>query len=284
MRLQDYAPLVFNDFIPSKSGIKKAIKKGLILVNGKVGKTATLISTQDILELTENLSPNYKTYKLALPIIFKDEYLAVINKPAGLIVSGNAFKTLFNALTFNLFPSSLTDKLERPTPVHRLDNQTSGLIIVAKTKSAQIALSEQFILKTIKKKYYTILVGNLSTAKKVVSTIDNKQAETFFKPIKIVKSLKYNYLTLTEAYPLTGRTHQIRIHAAKINHQILGDKLYGNPQLVHKGKGLLLCASALALRHPKTNEKLIFEIDLPHKFKALLDREQNRWNYKQLLK
>lgn len=284
MRLQDYAPLVFNDFIPSKSGIKKAIKKGLILVNGNIGKTATWISSQDVLELTENLSINYKTYKLKLPIIFEDDYLAVINKPAGIMVSGNAFKTLFNALPFNLFPSSLTDRLERPTPIHRLDSQTSGLVVVAKTKSAQLALSEQFILKTIKKKYYTILIGNLSEAKTVISTIENKQSETYFKPIKTVNSLKYNYLTLAEAYPLTGRTHQIRIHASKIEHQIVGDKLYGDARLIHKGKGLFLCASALEFIHPKTSEKITLAIDLPHKFKAMLAREEKRWNYKQLLK
>lgn len=276
--------MVFTDFIPSKSGIKKAIKKGLILVNGQSGKTATLISTQDTLELTQGLPANFKTFKLKLPIIFEDDYLAVINKPAGIRVSGNAFKTIFNTLPFNLCASSLQDKLERPTPVHRLDSQTSGLLVVAKTKIAQLALSEQFNLRTIKKKYYTIVIGNLNTAQTVVSIIDNKQSETYFKPIKTIKSLKYNYLTLTEAYPFTGRTHQIRIHAAQIGHQILGDKLYGNAQLIHKGKGLFLSASALEFCHPKTNKKVNVTIKMPYKFNALLEREEKRWNYKQLTK
>ncbi|MDP3312218.1 RluA family pseudouridine synthase [Lutibacter sp.] len=238
----------------------------------------TWVQNGFVLELLESPQKQPKIFECILPIILEDNHIAIINKPAGLIVSGNYFKTVYNALPFNLEKSNCIDALPWPTPLHRLDSQTSGLLLIAKTKTAQVELQNQFKNNSIQKKYCTIVVGKVLTNQKITTPIEEKEAETTFEIIKIIKSLKYNDLSCLKVSPKTGRTHQIRIHLSSINYPIFGDKLYGNLENVHVGKGLFLAATELTFLHPKSFEKVHIKIDTPPKFLSLLKREERRWN------
>ena len=282
--MQDYAPKIFYNYIPSNSGVKKAIKRGQILVNGIIGKTATWVNYGQVIELLESSITIPKIFECKLPVLFEDDFMAVINKPAGLTVSGNQFKTVTNALPFNLFKSTQKDALPFPLPVHRIDNQTSGILLIAKTKTAQIELGKQFENRTVLKKYCTIVIGNIHVNQKIETPIASKTAATSFEIIKIVKSLKFKELSCLKVTPKNGRTHQIRIHLASINHPILGDKIYGNSEFNHKGKGLFLCASEIEFLHPKTFKTIHLKVAIPHKFKSMLVRERRRWNTYNLTK
>lgn len=233
-----------------------------------------------VIELLETPQSQPKIFELQLEVLFEDNFMAAIHKPAGFSVSGNAYKTIYNALPFNLKKSTESDALPWPTPLHRLDNQTSGILLIAKTKTAQIALGNQFENHTIQKKYCAVVIGETLSNGKIKTPIEDKIAETGFEIVTVVNSLRYEHLSLLNVFPKTGRTHQIRIHLASINHPIFGDKLYLEEKMLHKGKGLFLCANEISFLHPKTSEEINLKIEIPHKFESLLLREQRRWrNY-----
>lgn len=275
-RLSDYAIGVF-DTLPTRKGVKKAIKKGAIYVNGEIGKTGTwIVSGDDIIlyDLEENLP---KTFEFELVVVFEDNDLAVINKPGGIPVSGNFYKTIQNALPHNLQPSTAADALRIPRPVHRLDAPTCGLLLIAKTKTAHLDLSKQFQNKTIQKRYQAIATGQLSKKGRIETPIDGKPSITDFESEKVIPSLKNDFLTLVNLYPITGRTHQLRKHLAMLNHPILGDKMYGQEGLILWKKGLFLCAVELNFIHPKTKEATQVIIQPPNKFDLILEREERRF-------
>lgn len=272
-RLYDYAFLIFQKYIPSKKGIKKALKRGEIWLDNKKGKSGDWVKEGQHIELRDlELNPP-KPYPLELEIIYEDEYFAVINKPAGISVSGNQFRTIQNAIINQIKVSNFDDALKWPRPVHRLDNQTSGLLVIAKTAKAIINLSKQFENKDVKKTYYALVIGEPEKSGIINLPIDNHKATSLFKTLKTINSIKSNKISLIELEPQTGRTHQLRIHCAKSGFPILGDKLYGdqNNTLLHKG--LFLSANKISLKHPFLNDIITLEINTPKKFEIRLKNE-----------
>ena len=265
IRFQEYGVGIFNS-IPTKSGIKKAIKKQLIFIDGVLASTSKYISGEEKIELFQSeTSSVFKRLKLKLEVLFEDEYLAIVYKPAGILVSGNKFVTIANGLTQNLKKSKQSDAV-KPQPVHRLDYQTSGLLLVGKTSTAIIELGKLFQNKEIKKTYFAITIGAMNTVGRINFLIDKKVAQTKFEVIKTVVSERFGYLNFVKLAPKTGRKHQLRKHVAEIGNPILGDKKYFLEHRVLTGKGLFLHAAALDFVHPFTKDKISITKELPKKF------------------
>ena len=205
---------------------------------------------------------------MPLKILFQDAYLAVIQKPAGILVSGNSFKTITNALEQNITQSNRADAA-KPQPVHRLDYATSGLLLIGKTNSSIRVLNKMFEEKKIKKTYYAVTIGSMNTEGKIETEIDNKPSQTSYKVLKTATSKRFSKLNLVILKPQTGRRHQLRIHMSSIGLPILGDKVYGIEHLILNGKGLYLHAYSLEFIHPLTNKKISIKDELPKKFTKL---------------
>jgi len=276
IRLVDYVVYIFPE-IPSRSAAKKSIKRGEILINSNKSEQGEWVKTGQVISLIDLQNKPPKIFELKLEIVFEDDHLAVINKPASISVSGNKYKTIVNALPFNLKTSKSDDALKWPLPVHRLDYPTSGLLLIAKTRSAQIQLGKQFEKRQVKKVYRAIIAGDIPKKGIINQSIDGQDAVTEYKLLISEPSLKVDAVSLVQLMPLTGRTHQLRIHLSEIGHPIIGDDKYGNDLPLLKGKGLFLSAIGLEFAHPITNEKCKFQIDQPQKFTSFLERESRRW-------
>lgn len=248
--------------------MKKAIQKKYVKVNGIQAKTATLLHGGEIIELY-GLEKTKPVFEFAIKVIFEDNYLAIVHKPAGLVVSGNKFQTLENALPFNLSSSNQPDALRQPLPIHRLDFPTTGILLIGKTANAVTALKQLFENKTIHKTYAAVTYGEMPSKGIINTPIDGKDAFSEFKVLKTLKSERYSFLNLVELNPKTGRRHQLRKHLAGIGTPIFGDLTYGKEHLIAKGNGLYLHASKLQFTHPITQEKLNFITNLPKKFNRL---------------
>ena len=276
VRLSDYARTAFPS-IPSRKGIAKAIKRGELWVDGAPGQSGDWVETGQMLELVDLQQHVPKTYPLPLEVVFEDEWLAVVNKPAGIEVSGNKFKTIENALAGSLSPSTQSDALGWPRPVHRLDYSTSGLLLVAKTSGAQVFLGRQFEERAVRKRYCAVVMGALSVSGQVDDPINGLPAHSDYTVAETVPSLRSGHLTRVDLFPVTGRTHQLRIHMAAIGHPIVGDTKYGKEGNVLKGKGLFLAAVELRFPHPVDQREITVSTDVPPKFGTLLKREKIRW-------
>jgi 23S rRNA pseudouridine1911/1915/1917 synthase len=192
----------------------------------------------------------------------------VIHKPAGILVSGNSFKTITNALAQNIQQSSLPDATV-PQPVHRLDYATTGLLLIGKTSSSIRILNRMFEEKKIEKTYYAITIGEMANQGKITSEIEGKKSQSNFILLESVISKRFRKLNLVKLKPHTGRKHQLRKHVSSIGNPILGDTAYGIENLILKGKGLYLHAYSLSFIHPFTNENVYFKDKFPRKFKKL---------------
>lgn len=264
IRLQEYAALVFKT-IPTRSGIKKAIKRQEILIDGKVGKTSDWIKEHQKIELLQQEVSEKKIFQLKLEVIFEDEFMAVVHKPAGYPSSGNYFKTIENALPFNLQTSEEKDALPYPLPVHRLDNPTFGLLLVAKTRTAQIQLNRSFENKKIFKTYLALVVGEVPQNFIYENVIEGKAALTKGKRLKLIKK-KDRLFSLLELNPETGRTHQIRRHLSENGFPIVGDIEYGSGENFFQKKGMYLSAAGLKFQHPVNSETVKLQLEMPKKF------------------
>ena len=268
IRFQEYAVGIFKT-IPTKSGIKKAIKKQLIFIDGISATTSKYISGGEKIELFESdNSSTFERLQLDLEVLFEDDFFAVIYKPSGILVSGNKFVTIANGLAQNLKKSNQTDAV-KPQPIHRLDYPTSGLLLVGKTSAAIQKLGELFKNKEIQKTYFAITIGKMNTDGVIKANVDDKKAYTNYEVLQSVISKRFNFLNLVKLSPKTGRKHQLRIHLLSIGNPILGDKEHFIEGKILIGKGLYLHASNLDFIHPFTNEKISITKELPKKFSKI---------------
>lgn len=245
------------------------MKKGLITIDGELARTSDWIEEGQVLKLyAEELQQEKKIFKLRLEVLYEDESLAVIHKPSGYPTNGNYFKTIENALPFNLKATTEKDQLPYPQPVHRLDNPTSGVLLISKTQRAKTLLSVLFEQHDIQKSYVAIVEGLLKSNRgEIKSDVEEKTSLTRFEVEKTFQKKDKDF-SLVHLFPNTGRTHQLRIHLSSIGHPIVGDKIYGSK---FKKEKLLLHASSLQFQHPKTQKSLTIKTEFPHKFVKFID-------------
>lgn len=270
----------------SRSFIQTNLEAGNILVNGKVCKPSYKLELAD--EITFNIPAERKLEVVAkdlnLDIIYEDEDLAVINKPKGMVVhpaNGHYDDTLVSGLLHSLKNLSSINGVIRPGIVHRIDKDTSGLLVVAKNDKTHEGLQAQLKDHSLARVYYALVIGEITEEYgrinapigrdpkdrvKQAVVADGKEAVTNFRVIERFK----NY-TLVECRLETGRTHQIRVHMAYIKHPILGDPLYG-PRKVYGDLGQYLHAKEIGFIHPITKEKMHFTTELPEYFKLELEK------------
>ena len=238
-------------------------------MNGATASSATFIRGGETVSLSIPEQTGFKK-KLILPlnVLWEDEHLAVIHKPAGILVSGNCFKTVANALAQNIKPSSLADATI-PQPVHRLDYATTGVLLVGKTSSSIRVLNKMFEVKQVEKIYYAVTIDEMKDSGTITTDIDGKQSRSDYTVKESVRSERFGQLNLVQLTPQTGRRHQLRKHLSAIGNPVLGDKDYGTEGLILNGKGLYLHAYSLRFTHPFTSQATYVEDDFPQKFKKI---------------
>ncbi len=274
MRL-DRAAMRLSAF-PTRQSSRKAARRGELAVNGVVSESSRWVGPGDTVAWLEPRTPRHPPLAIEVPVVHEDDAMAVVVKPAGLVTMGAHPRTLERALPVNLVRSPAPDRLARPRPVHRLDARTSGLVVVAKTRSALAALGSAFEAREVDKAYRALVVGALVGEHTVDVPIDGREARTRIRSLHVGPSVKAGHVTRVEARPETGRTHQIRRHLAELGHPVLGDALYGHEPLVLRGQGLFLFAVELRLAHPTHGGSCTFAIDEPPKVAAFLAREARR--------
>lgn len=269
----------------TRSHIKHWIADGVAKVNDKAVKAGYSLRLCDIVTLEEIIEKTLDAVAEDIPIdiVYEDEDIAVINKPQGMVVHPaikNYDGTLVNALMYRLSSLSSINGVIRPGIVHRLDKDTSGLMVVAKNDLAHTNLSEQISKKDCRRIYWALVDGivksdgeiktyfgrDTKNRLKMAVLPDGKIAHTLYRVLKV-----FDKYTLVEFELKTGRTHQIRVHSAYIHHPIVGDKLYNPNPCKFKLSGQLLHAKKLILTHPRTGEVMQFESELPDYFKNVLN-------------
>ena len=274
----------------TRTSAQRLIEQGNILVNGKKQKVAYKIAENDVItvEHEEPKQIELKAQKIPIEVIYEDADIIVVNKPKGMVVhpaNGNPDGTLVNAI-MNICKDSLSGigGEIRPGIVHRLDKDTSGVIIIAKNDKAHINISEQIKNHKIEKTYIALVRGivkeNQATInmpigrstkdrKKMAVTRNGKNAITHFK---VIERFTRENCTLLEIKIETGRTHQIRVHLSEIGYPIIGDEVYSSGKNLWNIKGQCLHAKSLKFKHPTTNQEMFIEAPLPEYLSSLIKR------------
>ena len=276
----------------SRTNIQRLIENGNILVNGEKRKISYKVQIGDNISINipKPKESKIKAEEIPLEIIYEDKDIIVVNKPKGMVVhpaNGNLEGTLVNAI-MSICKNSLSGigGEIRPGIVHRLDKDTSGLLIVAKNDLAHINMSNQIKNRQVKKIYIALVRGNIDEEeatinmpigrstkdrKKMAVRKDGKEAITHFKVLK-----RYSEYTLLEVKIDTGRTHQIRVHLSEIGHPVVGDMVYSNGKNEFGIQGQMLHAKSLDFKHPITNKQMHLEAELPDYFKEVINKLNNK--------
>ncbi|MBQ3235099.1 MAG: RluA family pseudouridine synthase [Clostridia bacterium] len=271
----------------SRSKIQKLIDGGNVLVNGNTPKSKEIVKEGSVIEveIPEPVGLEVKAVDIPIDVIYEDSDVAVINKPQGLTVhqgSGTGDETLVNALLYHLDSLSGINGVIRPGIVHRIDKDTSGLLVVAKNDQAHLSLSSQIEKKTCRREYVALLEGNLKQDSGRIETYISRSTKnrTMMAVSSSGRKAVTNFEVLERAggYTLckflleTGRTHQIRVHSKHLGHPIVGDTVYGYKNQKFNLLGQLLHARKLSFTHPSTKEFVEFTAPIPEYFSSLLEK------------
>jgi len=268
----------------SRAYILKCIEEEKVSVNGKIEKPSYLLKENDLItyEPLEEKKLSLEGQNLNLEIVYEDEDVAVVNKPKGMVVhpaAGNYENTLVHGLLYELEDLSTINGVARPGIVHRIDKDTTGLLMIAKNDKASLSLTEQLKAHTCKRTYQALVYGTIQEnkgkinapigrdqmdRKKMAVTKDGKEAITHFTVLK-----RFKDFTLVECALETGRTHQIRVHFSYIGHPLVGDKVYGRRKVIGD-EGQFLHAKTIGFLHPSTGKWMEFDSELPEYFKVFL--------------
>ncbi|MGQ4067382.1 RluA family pseudouridine synthase [Enterococcus mundtii] len=270
----------------SRSQVQQWLKDGAVSVNGEPVKANYKVKSADaiVVEVPEPEELEIVAEDLPIEIVYEDDDVAVVNKPQGMVVhpsAGHAQGTLVNALMYHMKNLSSINGVIRPGIVHRIDKDTSGLLMIAKNDQAHEALAQQLKDKTSLRKYIALVHGVIPHEKGTINAPigrskvdrkmqaireDGKPAVTHFTVLE-----RFENFTLVELQLETGRTHQIRVHMKYIGYPLAGDPVYGQKKTL-KGNGQFLHAKLLGFTHPQTNERMTFEAPLPEVFEKTLEK------------
>ena len=278
-----------NSSLFTRSYVQKLMEDGLVTGDGKQLKKSDRVTAGSVitLDLPDPEPVDAQPEDIPLDIVYEDDDLIVVDKPKGMVVHpavGNPSGTLVNALLWHCRGDlSGINGARRPGIVHRIDKDTSGLLVAAKNDAAHIGLSEQIAAHTVTRKYYAVVYGRLpqdsgiidapigrsqkDRKKFAVTEKNSKSAVTEYRVLEEIGNFSFLELKLR-----TGRTHQIRVHMASIGHPLAGDPVYGPQKVIKELCGQCLHAGVLGFIHPTTKEYMEFSSELPHYFKAFLDK------------
>lgn len=271
----------------SRTQAQRLIREGAILLNGKTAKPNSMTAEGDRVEITypEPVDTDVQPEDIALDIVYEDDDLVVVNKPQGMVVHpapGHESGTLVNALLYHIADLSGIGGEKRPGIVHRIDRMTSGLIVVAKNDAAHQNLSGQFQAHTAHRSYLALADGNFreddgtvdapiarrqNDRKRMAVVPGGREAVTHYRVLR-----RYGQYTLLQLELETGRTHQIRVHLASLQHPVAGDDVYGRSKRPFGLSGQALHGYRLSFEHPASGERMTFFAPIPAYFAAALQK------------